>query len=88
MFWMLHCSFCLILRFIYLCCDKVCLGKLLLFCAIQILIVFNEDPHKVKGRSQIFNVYSTMEKWGKATMSVHYSPDIVKSTVGKFQLST
>lgn len=62
------------------------LQSFLLLHAIQILIVFNEDPH----RSQIFHVYGTLEKWGKATMSVHYSPDIVKAKIYcmQVQLST
>lgn len=87
MFWILHCSFCLILRFMYLCCDKVCMRKLLLLCVIQILIVFNENLHKVKSGSQVFNTYGTMEKWRKAKMSVHYIPDIVKAEIYCGQIS-
>lgn len=88
MFCMLHCSFYLNLRFIYLCCDKVYVRKLLLLCVILFLIVFSKNPHKVKSGSQIFNIYGTVVKWGKAMMSVHYSPDIVKAKINCGHIST
>lgn len=62
--------------------------KLLLLSVIHILILFNENPHKVKGGSQIFNAYDTMEKWGTTTVSIHYSPDIVKPKIYCGQIST